>query len=673
MELRAWAETILHTPDMSAKLLRPGVLTDHRPGAPGAIPRAPAREAGLSWLDPRQRVKVPFPTVAQMDCDERRGVVLHFFANHELLALELMALALLRFPDAPAAFRRGIAGVMQEEQSHLQRYIARMEELGVPFGAVPVNSYFWDVMSPMQSPLVFTAQMALTFEQANLDYAQHFLQAFKQVGDHLTAELMDVVYREELGHVGHGVLWFNRWRDPGESDWQAYKRILPLPLTPARAKGPGMQVAARRSAGLSEEFVRELGIYRHSKGRPPRLFWFNPQVEEELALGSSYTQPQVLAAWNRDMASVMQFLAGDEDAVLVPERPTMGFLEDLLQVGYKVPQFVTPQDRSELKGRLFERWHPWGQSPAARTEAASLGVRWQQEPLLPPAKVFTKSWAKQLAAQLAPGGFAGGVYSTAADVDQTVRSLSKSGEVVIKAALGCAGRNMQRVRQGQELSANQQRWVERILTQQGSVVVEPWVKRLADYSVQIEVQDSAVSVLGITRFLTDARGAYQGHVLGLKHAGLPPLVVRAYHELGVAEALRQVGTAVGEALIKAGYEGPAGIDAFLYDDGAGIKLRPLVEVNTRYTMGRIALELDRRIPSKTTAVWRHLSLAQVQALGHKDFTAFVTTMRGDHPLRYSRGFIEQGVLATNDPSLAKVVLSVLIVSPQAQNANFDAD
>ncbi len=45
-----------------------------------------------------------------------------------------------------------------------------------------------------------------------------------------------------------------------------------------------------------------------------------------------------------------------------------------------------------------------------------------------------------------------------------------------------------------------------------------------------------------------------------------------------------------------GYEGPLGIDAYLYrDPGGEIALRPFCEINPRYTMGRVALELRRQI------------------------------------------------------------------------------
>ena len=43
-----------------------------------------------------------------------------------------------------------------------------------------------------------------------------------------------------------------------------------------------------------------------------------------------------------------------------------------------------------------------------------------------------------------------------------------------------------------------------------------------------------------------------------------------------------------------GYRGPVGVDAFLFRDSAGeLRVKPVVEVNPRYTMGRVAVELVR--------------------------------------------------------------------------------
>ncbi|MEM7196545.1 MAG: DUF455 family protein, partial [Pseudomonadota bacterium] len=90
--------------------------------------------------------------LAQLGDDKDRGRLLHFFANHELLAAELMALVLLKFPEAPADFRMGVARTLQEEQMHTRLYMKRLRECGVPFGSEPVNGFFWNSVSTMQTP-----------------------------------------------------------------------------------------------------------------------------------------------------------------------------------------------------------------------------------------------------------------------------------------------------------------------------------------------------------------------------------------------------------------------------------------------------------------------------------------------------------------------------------------
>ena len=171
-----------------------------------------------------------------------RGRLLHFFANHELLATELMALVLLRFPDAPAAFRRGVLQTLRDEQEHTRLYLARMQACGIQFGELPVSGYFWRAVSGMTSPQDYVAGLSLTFEQANLDFARHFAQGFATVGDAETARLLDQIYRDEIGHVAYGLKWFRRWKQPGQSDWEAFCAQLKFPLSPQRAKGVTLNV-----------------------------------------------------------------------------------------------------------------------------------------------------------------------------------------------------------------------------------------------------------------------------------------------------------------------------------------------------------------------------------------------------------------------------------------------
>ncbi|MDP4585248.1 MAG: DUF455 family protein, partial [Verrucomicrobiales bacterium] len=130
------------------------------------------------------------PTRPGLVNDENRGVLLHFFANHELLAAELMALALLKFPDAPVAFREGLANTLREEQLHTRWYVNRMRECGIEFGQYPLSRFFWEAVSRMETPLDYVSRLSLTFEQANLDYALHYGHLLREAGDGKSASIL---------------------------------------------------------------------------------------------------------------------------------------------------------------------------------------------------------------------------------------------------------------------------------------------------------------------------------------------------------------------------------------------------------------------------------------------------------------------------------------------------
>ena len=676
MDIADFARQLLFNPDLLQKLQAPGVLTDERRGSGLVVPAAPARCQSLEFKARGGSPAPAFPSLRDLEQPSRRAMVLHFFANHELLAMELMALALLRFPDAPPKFRRALAAVIQEEQQHLRLYKSRMEELGMGFGAVPVSRFFWDVMADTPSPLTFVTQMALTLEQANLDYSLYFLQLFRQLGDTATAKVLEVVYQEETGHVAHGVAWFNAWRpDDGTSDWTAYKKLLPASLTPARAKGLGFHPEARRAAGLSEEFIQELQVYSHSKGRPPNVYWFNPDCEAEVAAA---LRGQAVGAENKavsqirgDLAGLMAFIATPQDVVMVAQPPTSGFLATLSTLGFTPPQFVTAAQ--DLRGRLLGRFAPWGQSKAAIDYGQSMGLNWQT-PLgqAPDARLFAKTWAKALSVEAGfeplNAGLGGTVCLDLKGAQAEVAARLIHGPVVIKAAYGTAGRHMQRVQPNVGLTANQRQWLAGILARQGAVIIEPWRQRVVDLSVQINVANGLQPILGITRFLTDERGQYAGHVLGRKLSRLDPTLLRTYHEQDFPGRLLQVAATVSTRLAAAGYVGPAGIDALIYKTDEGYHLYPLVEINPRFTMGRIAVELDRRVHAAARCKWLHMSVEQIRRRGWTDAAAYALAMQQAYPATLRRGLLESGVVPTNDPTGAKAMLTLLVAGDVALTA-----
>jgi hypothetical protein len=94
--------------------------------------------------------------------------------------------------------------------------------------------------------------------------------------------------------------------------------------------------------------------------------------------------------------------------------------------------------------------------------------------------------------------------------------------------------------------------------------------------------------------------------------------------------------------------------AFLYRTGEGdVALRPLVEVNARYTMGRVALALERRLYPGTRALWMHLPARR----------ADVAALCAMHPPELRDGRLAGGALPTTDPAGAELLQTLIFVGP----------
>lgn len=701
MELREFAERVLFATTLEEKLRRPGALTDERPGPALPAPGVPGRPGELRFKEARGGAGPggEFPGLPGLDTERGRGQVLHFFANHELLATELMALVLLRFPDAPPAFRRGVLRTLQEEQDHTRLYVERMGACGLEFGSLPVSGYFWRMVSGMESPLDYVAGLSLTFEQANLDYARQFGRGFAEAGDAATAGLLERIYRDEISHVAYGLKWFRRWKAPGQSDWAAYCAQLRSPLSPRRAKGMTLNVEGRRMAGLDAEFIAQLKVFARSKGRTPGVFVFNPFAEGYLAQGRAFTPVQHQARLAADLANLPQFLCRTDDVVLVSRRPSVAFLDGLQQAGFPLPEFVELEDGrvpmgpgAGLAGRKLGELRPWAWGPDSlglleplQGQASGRGrpdAAWVRERLAP---LYSKAWSagfleEFLAARPEPWlcgpEDVGMVARTEAEVLAAVASIRGRGHhrVVVKQALGLAGQNALRLWEPAWLET-QRRWLADAV-RRGPVVVEPWRERVLDFSVQFEMTARALEWRGYAGLLCDGRGQYRGNWAEPGHAKRPPAAVAEW--LGApADVGLRVGRLYEEArraleprLREAGYAGPVGLDALVFRDGSGAgRLKPVVEMNPRYTMGRLTLELMARVCPGRRGEFRILTRAQVQAAGAADFVAYAAEARRRCPVRLEGSpvpRVAEGVVFLNDPATAQAVLAEWTVTARGR-------
>ncbi len=613
MDVNEWAKSILSSDLLSDKLHSPEILTDATSSSPFEIPEVPARTAQLRFGNKKQT----FPGSFQLDT--ARGLALHYFANHELLAMELMALALLRFQEAPASFRDGIARTILEEQSHLRLYLARMKDLSVEFGDLSVNGFFWSTISTMKSPLDYLARMSLTFEQANLDHALFFRDEFVKVGDIETANLMEKVYREEIGHVKFGVSWFETLRPKKDSFWSEYENQLTLPLSPSRAKGKAFSTVARQEAGLSDQFIRELSIYARSKGRLPIVYEFNPACEEVMK-HPGYQKTVPVQQLEADLSSLLMFVARPGDIIKTSKQPLSEFIAFWNSKGLAPIEFV----KEVPKDRKIQVLHPWGKTP--KHENSSLGVKHGTEFLygkdfgallddkvraLVPSLWFEKSSHK-------------GVFSSSPEIFRHFEGLKALGftDFVLKSRYGASGRGLKKLRENELYKPDILSWINHQLSF-GPIVAEPWFSRVADFSLQLDMRgQEARGFKGVTRLLSSKTGQYDGHILRGLFANLSRNVIQKIYSQNLMGLFSDIAQVVADELKAHDFNGIAGIDLFLYEVGSEIYLKPVCELNPRITMGYVALEIEKYLKMGTPMIWRHARIDKLPQALLKELKGF---------------------------------------------------
>lgn len=271
MNIYDYAETLLMGTSLEDKLLAPVNIDITHNSNPYDMPLYPGRDKSIAFSDEQ----VKFPGKGKLHLPEKRALAMHFFANHELLAIEMMAAAILKFPgesEEDLKMKKGLLKTIADEQKHFKLYVNRMKDFGLNFGDVPLNDFFWRQMPKIDNPSQFFSVMALTFEQANLDFADFYRHIFAEYGDEKSAKIMDIVFEDEISHVAFGRTWLNTWKQ-SKSLWDYYLENLPDNLTPARAKGIVLNIEARQRAGLDDHYIDSIENYRDNFKLTNRKSW----------------------------------------------------------------------------------------------------------------------------------------------------------------------------------------------------------------------------------------------------------------------------------------------------------------------------------------------------------------------------------------------------------------
>ncbi len=205
----------------------------------------PGRPLKPNLVRPRE---VPKRSLAT---EQGRVALIHAITHIEFNAINLALDAIYRFQELPEKYYRDWLQVAHEEAQHFSMLRARLKQLGHDYGDFDAHNGLWEMAVKTADDVV--ARMALVprvLEARGLDVTPGMISRLENHGDTPTADILKIIFKEEIGHVAIGSRWFKyACQQQGLEPEQTFLKLLTKYLN-GDLRGP-FQLQARRQAGFS--------------------------------------------------------------------------------------------------------------------------------------------------------------------------------------------------------------------------------------------------------------------------------------------------------------------------------------------------------------------------------------------------------------------------------------
>ena len=300
-----------------------------------------------------------------------------------------------------------------------------------------------------------------------------------------------------------------------------------------------------------------------------RLLWLNLDAELELQDPVAYTPSagmrKQIARHAKALQRRLAHCAGWEQTLVLHE-------------GAAQLEQVAHESTNAMQGLA------WCPTPRALEQLGKLGV----QPALPvPLDVLQHVNHRRFCAELGqslPGAQFVTTMAELEEVLQTEERIAGSKSWLLKRPFGFSGRARKRISAGSPLSPADRAWAQASMQGYGcGLQVEPWVEILREFSMHGFIDASGKTALHAPlRLRSRADGSWHcaEALPGSAEDGFAGSMSHKH-----AEALYESQRTSAQALLETGYQGPFGIDAYLWRAASGhTELQARSEINARYTM-----------------------------------------------------------------------------------------
>ncbi len=183
---------------------------------------------------------------------EGRAIMMHAIAHIEFNAINLALDAVQRFDSMPEPFYTDWLKVAEEEVYHFELIRAHMRHLGADYGDYNAHNGLWEMCTKTaHDVMIRMALVPRVLEARGLDVTPGIQKKLAQVGDDNAVSLLDIILRDEIGHVEIGNRWFRFCCKQRDLKAEPTFRALLDEYYPKGLTGP-FNLGAREQAGFSD-------------------------------------------------------------------------------------------------------------------------------------------------------------------------------------------------------------------------------------------------------------------------------------------------------------------------------------------------------------------------------------------------------------------------------------
>jgi hypothetical protein len=386
------------------------------------------------------------------------------------------------------------------------------------------------------------------------------------------------------------------------------------------------------------------------------VFLFNPTCEMAIANDTvSYMPPAHLRKFESDISALMGFAGSGNDYLISDNKnETSLFFDSMAELGFDLPKMLGFENIGTWNSGEIKKLSPWGWSRAAHRILSPLKPFCSNSFINSPVSQW-KASDRNFYSRRTSVGFLAKVKSKAKSLNYisipyspfVVDSMEEierwmsvnTPPYVFKTPWSSSGRGLYPVL-SDEFVKRSEVWVRSRLKQQKELIVEPWLKKIQDFSFQFYIHsDGEIDFLGVNYFEADEEGNFEKEYIGFPQNKNQKAVLKNLPVSWVTETKELLLETIREHAFEKHYCGPVGIDGVIFrDENEIIKVHPCIEINFRYNMGRLNLEIEKKLQADAVGVWK------IKQFKPGEWNVFVKQNVNNNPAQMSNGKVISGFL-----------------------------